>query len=64
MNLREMVGTEVQIYPGDSYSKQGIIKGVEEHGVLFKITKSADTSYKVGEVRFIAFSAKLTFAVR
>ena len=59
--LQDMVGKEVQIYPGDSQPKFGIIQEVTEQGVLFKITRSQCDQYNVGSLHYIAFSARLSF---
>jgi hypothetical protein len=65
MSLNAFLGKEVQIYPGDSYSKFGIITDITEQGVVFKITQASDrTEYKKGEIVFIAFSSRLTFKLR
>jgi hypothetical protein len=65
MLLNAFLGKEVQIYPGDSYSKFGIITDITEQGVVFKITQASDrTEYKKGEIVFIAFSSRLTFKLR
>lgn len=58
----DLIGKEVRIYPSDSYRKQGIVQSIDTNGVLFKITKSSDSEYKVGALHFIAFSARLSFA--
>lgn len=52
---------EVQIYPGDTNSKYGIVRDINEQGVVFEITRSHVDHYKVGDLYFIAFSARLTF---
>jgi len=62
VQLKDMVGKEVLIYPGDTKSKQGTIAGVEDQGIMFKITKSQDSSYRVGSLHFISFSANLAFS--
>jgi len=59
--LTTLTGTEVQIYPGDSDSKYGIIEEVSNLGILFKITKSRDKSYTVGSLHFIGVGSKLSF---
>ena len=52
---------EVKIYPGDTYSKYGIVVSVDNAGVTFKITISEDKiQYPVGKLVFIAFSNNLT----
>lgn len=56
------VGKEVKIYPGDSESKFGIVKAVNEHGVMFEITQGDRSGqYQVGKLHYIAFSARLNF---
>jgi len=52
---------EVQIYPGDTYTKYGIVRDINEQGVVFEITRSHVAHYKVGDLYFIAFSARLAF---
>ena len=65
MILSTFLGKEVQIYPGDSYTKFGIITDITEQGVVFKITQASErTEYKRGDVVFIAFSSKLTFKLK
>ncbi len=63
-NMNDLVGKEVQIYPGDSYCKWGRIVEINDNGILFYITKSdhqCSLSYEVGSYRFIAYSANLQF---
>lgn len=54
---------EVQIYPGDTYSKFGIVRDINENGVVFEITRAerGASQYKVGNIYFIAYSNNLTF---
>lgn len=54
---------EVQIYPNDTSSKFGIVRDVNENGVVFEITRSSCSYYHVGEIRFIAFSSGLSFSL-
>ena len=57
------LGSEVQIYPGDSDKKFGIVKAVDDHGVTFKITNvqgNASKSYKVGTLHFISYASRLS----
>jgi hypothetical protein len=63
MRINDLVGKEVQIYPGDSESKFGIIQDMNDQGVLFLITKSKSHNYPVGSFRFISYSASLSFSV-
>ena len=60
--LEDLIGEEVQIYPGDSYSKWGKIIDINNNGMLFLITKADREcwSYKVGSYKFISYSANLT----
>lgn len=37
---------EVQIYPGDTYYKYGIVRNISEAGVVFEITCSNDDSFR------------------
>ena len=63
-SVNDLVGKTVQIYPGDSTSKFGIVEEISDHGVLFKITKvdsSRDSQYTVGSLHFISWSARLSF---
>ncbi len=61
-HLRNMIGKEVLIYPGDTYNKKGIIEQITNFGVLFTITEASKQSdYVVGKKHFIPFSAKLSF---
>ena len=54
----------VQIYPGDSYSKQGIVRDITEQGVVFEITQTADNeAWPLGSLVFKSYSANLTFAL-
>jgi hypothetical protein len=62
LDLNDLIGEEVQIYPGDTYQKWGDIIDINNNGVLFKITKSETSDYKVGSIRFISYSANLNFA--
>jgi hypothetical protein len=61
--MNDLIGKEVQIYPGDTYSKWGRIIEINDNGVLFEIT-NADKQcigYPIGSYRFISYSANLTF---
>lgn len=62
--LKDLVGKEVQIYPGDTYKKWGIVLEVNDNGILFKITKADNNalSYQEGSIRFISYSANLNIA--
>jgi hypothetical protein len=62
--MQDLVGKEVQIYPGDTYKKWGIVLEVNDNGILFEITKADDNalSYQKGSIRFISYSANLNIA--
>lgn len=57
----EFLNKEVQIYPGDSYSKWGIVRDINNAGVVFEITKSEAYQYTVGKLYFISWAANLCF---
>ena len=57
----EFLNKEVQIYPGDSYKKKGIVRDINNAGVVFEITMSERSNYTVGKLHFISWSANLTF---
>ena len=56
-----LIGQEVQIYPGDTDYKFGLIRDIDDNGVLFEITRSKDRNFRPGKLMFISFSARLTF---
>ena len=66
---KEFLNKEVQIYPGDTNHKYGIVKDINDAGIVFEITKYfrpgqgsvGDSQYEVGKLIFISFSSKLTF---
>ena len=53
------IGKEVWIYPGDTISKRGIVKEVDDTGILIEITfdnsgnYSHSSSYVVGKTRYM-----------
>ena len=59
----EFLNKEVQIYPGDTYSKQGIVRDINNAGVVFEITKSEAHQYTVGKLYFISWAANLCFKI-
>lgn len=62
INERDYVGKEIQLYPGDSDAKFGIIKKVDKLGWTIEITKSNDpTLYKTGTTHFISHAKKFSF---
>jgi len=55
---------EVQVFPGDSYAKFARVVDINPAGVTFIVTKSdAPSSWKVGTIKFVAFSANLSFTL-
>lgn len=54
------IGKEVRIYPGDTISKRGIVKEVDEGGILIEITfensknYSHGSGYEVGKMRYMS----------
>lgn len=58
---KKFLNKEVQIYPGDTYYKYGIVRDINEGGVVFEITKSNANDYTPGALIFIAWSARLMF---
>jgi hypothetical protein len=59
--IETYLNKEVQIYPGDTYSKFGVVKDINENGVVFEITRSEAQQYRVGDIVFISYSNNLTF---
>jgi hypothetical protein len=60
--MKELIGKEVRIYPGDTHAKYGKILEITDNGVLFLITRvEKGATYTVGKKRFIAFSSNLNF---
>lgn len=57
----KFLNKEVQIYPGDTYHKYGIVRDINEAGVVFEITRSTADDYKPGALVFIAWSGRLIF---
>ena len=62
-SLQSLVGKEVQIYPGDSNKKRGVLLEASAQGFLFKITyySGNDKEYEVGKLHFISISKSLSF---
>ena len=62
--LSTCIGQEVQLFPNDTYAKYGIIKAVDDTGVLILISKAHPKSrLSVGEIVFYSHSAKLIFTM-
>ena len=59
------VGRRIQLFPGDSVSKWGIIEDVDDLGFIIRITKVEKAnyrhSYSEDESYFINHSSKITF---
>ena len=63
-NKDMFVGKEIQLYPGDTHYKYGIIEGVNDLGWIIKITRSQNVSnnyFKEGATFFISHSTNFTF---
>lgn len=59
------VGRKIQLYPGDSVSKLGVIEDVDDFGFTIKITDVSKANFSHGwcksETYFINHSSKITF---
>lgn len=60
---KTFLNKEVQIYPGDTYDKYGIVKDINQAGVIFEITKSSAYNFVPGTIRFISWSYNLHFTL-
>ena len=60
-NAEIYVGKEIQLYPGDTYRKFGIIKSVDDLGWIVEITESRCSHYEVGNEYFISHSNGFKF---
>lgn len=63
-NKESYIGKEIQLYPGDTYKKYGIIENVDDLGWTIKITDSDsayDNEYKIGCTFFISHSKAFRF---
>lgn len=60
-NAENYVGRKIQLYPGDTYRKYGIIKMVDDLGWTIEITESRCDSFEVGQEYFISHSTNLKF---
>lgn len=64
MKLNEFIDKEVQIYPGDTNAKYGIIEEISDKGFLVRITKVQEgyaQTFKVGDIHFFSNSVGFTF---
>lgn len=59
--LESLIGTEVQIWPSDTYQKRGILVQVLPYACVFKITYSEDKKFYVGDTLVVSWSANLAF---
>ena len=61
---KTFLNKEVQIYPGDTYAKYGIINDIIYAIKKFKITKSDEKySFVPGTIRFISWAHNLNFTL-
>lgn len=52
--MREnFLNKEVNIFPGDTLSKSGVVIDINPQGVTFHITKSHSDDYLIGQIYFI-----------
>ena len=60
----QFLGKEVVVYPGDTHIKFGKVLDINDAGVTFLVTESADPrGWPVNSTRFVAFSASLSFTL-
>lgn len=58
-------GKIVTLYPGDSYTKEAKVLGVDEFGWYFEITfAQTGSDYKAGEKVFISHSKPLIMKIK
>lgn len=57
----QYVGKEIRLYPGDTYSKWGIIENVDDLGWTIRITKSYAQNWAEGKIVFISHSKEFIF---
>lgn len=62
-NKENYIGKEIQLYPGDTYKKWGVIKDIDDLGWTIKITDVEDcgSEYKIGDKIFISHSKPFSF---
>jgi len=68
--IKTFLGKEVNIFPGDTQPKFGIVLDINPAGVVFEITERSDQqpnpflpkTFKKGQIVFIAME-KLTFSL-
>lgn len=58
------IGTKVQLYPGDTHSKYGVIKEINELGWVIQITEADSRSeYKKDDIFFLSHSKSLSMRI-
>lgn len=60
-NKEKYLGRTVQLYPGDTASKFGIISEVDDLGLTITITESQSEDYIVGKEYLFMYGSKLFF---
>lgn len=63
-NREIYIGKEIQLYPGDTYKKYGIIENVDDLGWTIKIADTQEAynnSYKIDDKIFISHSKPFSF---
>ncbi len=61
--IAQFKGKEVQVYPNDTHKKFATVVDINPAGVTFIVTKSEGYGWKAGDIKFIAFSANLSFTL-
>lgn len=59
-NASNYIGKHIQLLPGDTQKKYGIIEDVDDLGFIVRITNTTD-HYKANEVIFISHSKPFIF---
>lgn len=60
-NSENYIGKKIRLYPGDTYSKYGVIKNVDDLGWTIQIISSVAAEWIVGQTYFISHSKNFTF---
>lgn len=62
-NKENYIGKEIQLYPGDTYKKWGVIKDIDDLGWTIKITdvEGCGSEYKIDDTIFISHSKSFSF---
>lgn len=60
-SINMFLNKEVQIFPGDTYKKCGIVKEVDDVGVTILITyySGSDNNFEVGKLHYFSHTAVL-----